>query len=89
MPKYGLLVRYPWQDLIYCDFQIFNRWRWFSESLHQTGLINTLTSNVDFRMNTGENLYLSALEKIYFTKNKFERPRIINGQNDILYSELL
>lgn len=60
IPKYGLLVRYPWQDLIYADFQIFNRWRWFSESLHQTGLINTLTSNTDFRMNTGENLYLSS-----------------------------
>jgi len=60
MPKYGLLVRYPWQDLIYADFQIFNRWRWFSESLHQTGLVGTLTSNTDFRMNTGENLYLSS-----------------------------
>ena len=60
IPKYGLLARYPWQDLIYTDFQIFNRWRWFSESLHQSGLINTLTSNTDFRMNTGENLYLSS-----------------------------
>jgi len=60
IPKYGLLARYPWQDLIYCDLQIFNRWRWFSESLDQSGLINTLTSNVDFRMNTGENLYLSS-----------------------------
>ena len=60
IPKYGLLARYPWQDLIYADFQIFNRWRWFSESLHQTGLVDTLTSNTDFRMNTGENLYLSS-----------------------------
>ena len=60
IPKYGLLARYPWQDLVYADFQIFNRWRWFSESLHQTGLITTLTSNTDFRMNTGENLYLSS-----------------------------
>lgn len=59
-PKYGLLARYPWQDLIYADFQIFNRWRWFSESLNKTGLIDTLTSNTDFRMNTGENLYISS-----------------------------
>ncbi len=60
IPKYGILTRYPWQDLIYADFQIFNRWRWFAESLNQTGLIDTLTSNTDFRMNTGENLYLSS-----------------------------
>ena len=58
--KLGILARFPWQDLLYADFQIYNRWRWFAESINQTGFFDTLTSSIDFRMNTGENIFLSS-----------------------------
>lgn len=58
--KVSLLNRYPWQDLMYADFQIYNRWRWFKEIVNSQGWLATLTSDIDFRMNFGESVILSS-----------------------------
>ena len=60
IPKIGLLSRFPWQDFEYIDFQIFNRWRWTAETIETDGFYSALTSVIDFRMNTGENIFLSG-----------------------------
>jgi hypothetical protein len=59
-PQINLLGRFPWQDLIYCDFQIYNSWRWFSENLQDFGLGKAALSTIDFRMNFGENIFTSS-----------------------------
>lgn len=59
IPKIGLLSRFPWQDFEYIDFQIYNRWRWTLEAIEVNGFFNVFTSVIDFRMNTGENIFLS------------------------------
>ena len=60
LPKLGLLARYPWPDLIYADFQIYNRWRWFTESITTSGFGTFLLQSIDFRINTGENVFLAS-----------------------------
>ena len=60
LPKLGLLARYPWADLIYVDFQIYNRWRWFTESITTSGFGTFLLQSIDFRINTGENVFLAS-----------------------------
>lgn len=59
IPKIGLLSRFPWQDFEYIDFQIYNRWRWTLEAIETNGFFSVFTSVIDFRMNTGENIFLS------------------------------
>ena len=60
IPKIGLLSRFPWQDFEYIDFQIYNRWRWTLEAIEANGFFSVFTSVIDFRMNTGENIFLSS-----------------------------
>jgi hypothetical protein len=60
LPKLGILARYPWPDLIYADFQIYNRWRWFAESITTSGFGTFLLQSIDFRINTGENVFLAS-----------------------------
>ena len=60
LPKLGLLARYPWSDLVYADFQIYNRWRWFAESITTSGFGTFLLQSIDFRINTGENVFLAS-----------------------------
>ena len=56
----GMLNRYPWQDLIYCDFQSYNKWRWFKDSINQLGIFYGLSNSIDFTRNFGENTYLTS-----------------------------
>ena len=56
----GILNRYPWQDLIYCDFQTYNKWRWFKDSIRELGVFYGLSNSVDFTRNFGENTYLTS-----------------------------
>ena len=60
LQKIGLLNRFPWQDLIYSDFQIYNKWRWFKDSLNQLGIFYGLSNSIDFTRNFGENTYLTS-----------------------------
>jgi hypothetical protein len=60
LPKIGLLNRFPWADLLYADFQIYNKWVWFSESFRSVGFLDLIFQSIDFRMNTGENIFLSS-----------------------------
>ena len=59
----GLLARYPWEDLYWNDFQIYNTWIWFSDAIRTGGLPHSLSSIVDFRQNTGE--LIASSSKIY------------------------
>jgi hypothetical protein len=52
-PRLGVLVRFPGEDLYWNDLQLLNSWRWFSESMHNVGIFQTLFGVVDFRQNTG------------------------------------
>lgn len=56
----GILNRYPWQDLIYADFQTYNKWRWFKDSIRQLGVFYGLSNSIDFTRNFGENTYLTS-----------------------------
>ena len=56
----GILNRYPWQDLIYADFQTYNKWRWFKDSIRQLGVVYGLSNSIDFTRNFGENTYLTS-----------------------------
>jgi hypothetical protein len=55
----GLTFRFPWEDLYWNDLQLYNSWRWFSETLHDNGLLNLMNSVIDFRQNTGD-LFISS-----------------------------
>lgn len=60
VPQFGILNRFPWQDLLYGDLQVYNRWRWFAESLRNQGFLGGIFSNTDFLMGTGENTVLTS-----------------------------
>jgi hypothetical protein len=60
LPQNRLLARFPWQDLIYADFQIYNRWVFFAESVKTEGLWTALTLTTNFGMNLGENMSVSS-----------------------------
>jgi hypothetical protein len=60
LPQNRLLARFPWQDLIYADFQIYNRWVFFAQSVKSEGLWDALTITKNFGMNLGENMYVSS-----------------------------
>ena len=50
----GLLSRFPGEDLFWNDLQLYNSWRWFSETAKDTGVLSTFSSVIDFRQNTGD-----------------------------------
>lgn len=50
----GLTSRFPGEDLFWNDLQLYNSWRWFSETANNSGILSTFSSVVDFRQNTGE-----------------------------------
>ena len=60
LPQNRLLARFPWQDLMYADFQIYNRWIFFAESVKSEGFWTALTVTKNFGMNLGENMYVSS-----------------------------
>ncbi len=55
LTKIGVLNRFPWQDLIYADFQRFNSLERFKENINSSGVLSALTSQIDFTSNFGEN----------------------------------
>jgi hypothetical protein len=60
IPKNRILARFPWQDLIYCDFQIYKQWQFFSSSVKSDGIVNALLAAHNFGINMGENIYVSS-----------------------------
>jgi hypothetical protein len=60
IPKNRLLARFPWQDLMYADFQIYKQWQFFSSSVRSDGIIHALLATHNFGINMGENIYVTS-----------------------------
>lgn len=58
IPNNRILARFPWQDLVYNDFQIYKQWQFFSSTVKSDGLIYALLSTHNFGLNMGENIYI-------------------------------
>jgi hypothetical protein len=58
VPRNRILARFPWQDLIYNDFQIYKQWQFFSSSVKSDGIIHALLATHNFGLNMGENIYV-------------------------------
>jgi hypothetical protein len=58
--KYVFLGRFPKQDLMWNDLQLFRNWTWFSQTIIESGFKGLLSRDVDFRVNFGESIYTQS-----------------------------